>query len=800
MRSPSFSQCTDEVTPMVSTGISIRNNGAILPLSTNAEKELGIDSVCRSRSRSIYVLLILLVPLMLVGIVISAIVLIRLGVVESQVETHEDVINRFRSSFTYDHPAIQVAKAAVSGHGAQRNREDLLSFGTSECPTKCMRRDFEKPPLVVLSLDGFARQYLDDFKVPTLDYIAKCGARAERVYPPYPSRTFPSHYTMVTGLYPESHGIVDNNIFDPNISSKLESMKAESAQGFYQGDPIWNVYKRSGGRAHCLFWPGCSFNVSGLRPDVSPAYNKDLPFRNRFERILDWLLLPPEKRPGLITAYLDQPDSAGHYQIDDKDIEAQLALLETALSSFMFSLRKQGLLSCINLIIVSDHGMQRLGNTYYFSELLKTSGTVTSSGVIGRIHKHKSAASMQQLMEPFECDRGNKWKIFSRSTIPTRKHHQRSSRVGDVIVEGSPGTSFYTTPAQDWHLSGDHGYDYLHPAMHAIFFAMGPSIRKQVVLPPIQNIEYMNLFMDLLGLRTNVPNNGTKGIMDEILVKPPLRTPQFQRPLNECPVTGIAGAVPCDERSCSTEEINRLSASLVCDKPALFPVQIFSTIPRCFQNYCEKYIVVGSTREDDVAVVERLMAAESRSFSCVFVNSKYGNMCKEMPNATEHVRKTLSGDSTSELANIRPLMMSWKKGFVSEILKPLNEYTKLLTEKLGHFVTITGTAFDQDFDGIADTEKSATPSHIFRVLVACAGGAWSADGTSCSNPSDTMVLSFIFPIMEKDINCLPKDELLRDYTARLLDVELITGLIFHFPNIPQMQLSRLKSHVATELW
>ncbi|KAK6020528.1 hypothetical protein OSTOST_13816, partial [Ostertagia ostertagi] len=88
---------------------------------------------------------------------------------------------------------------------------------------------------------------------------------------------------MVTGLYPESHGIVDNNVYDSQLSDELESMKRTEREGFYKGDPIWNIYKRHGGRTACLFWPGCAFNISGLRPDISPPYNKDLPFRNRFD-------------------------------------------------------------------------------------------------------------------------------------------------------------------------------------------------------------------------------------------------------------------------------------------------------------------------------------------------------------------------------------------------------------------------------------------------------------------------------------------------------------------------------------
>uniref|UniRef100_A0A0K0DJE2 ENPP3 n=1 Tax=Angiostrongylus cantonensis TaxID=6313 RepID=A0A0K0DJE2_ANGCA len=123
---------------------------------------------------------------------------------------------------------------------------------------------FPAPSLLILSMDGFSREYLNRFKLSSLNYLAKCGAMAERVYPSFPSRTFPNHYTMVTGLYPESHGIVDNSVYDPSLSDIMENMKNTQKQGYFLGDPIWNVYKRHGGRTACLFWPGCAYNISGM--------------------------------------------------------------------------------------------------------------------------------------------------------------------------------------------------------------------------------------------------------------------------------------------------------------------------------------------------------------------------------------------------------------------------------------------------------------------------------------------------------------------------------------------------------
>ncbi|VDM65623.1 unnamed protein product [Strongylus vulgaris] len=242
--------------------------------------------------------------------------------------------------------------------------------------------------------------------------------------------------------------------------------------------------------------------------------------------------------------------------------------------------------------------------------------------------------------------------------------------------------------------------------MHAIFFAMGPSIKKQVVLPPTQSIEYLNLFIDLLGLPHDVPNNGTIGIMDEILVNPPFRTPYFHFPLNECPVLGPSAAVGCSKSYCSSEQMTRLNAKLACNAPLASPVEISSTIPRCFQNYCEKYVITESAKGPTAAVLERIVRKEqSFSSKCEFVSLKYGSPCEGKSNATGYVSKSLSADSLSELANIQSIIMTWEIEFNSDILEPLNEYTKSTVQRLEQLVVITGTAFDSNLDGIADTVK-----------------------------------------------------------------------------------------------
>ncbi|WKY09068.1 hypothetical protein Q1695_001875 [Nippostrongylus brasiliensis] len=810
MRHGSFINGIDEVTPMVTSDNTPRNNGSIAVIAPMIEERDRPKEVRRSRPVPyFYVLLVTLLTMALIGVIIGLVVIVKLGQMQQseakRAQNIQDVLNNLKlppglGTLFQDSPDRTLDGIALGSQRAYEN-PNLLSYSKiKECPGQCLRRDFSKPPLVILSLDGFARQYLDRYSVEALSYIKKCGATAERVFPPFPSRTFPSHYTMVTGLYPESHGIVDNNVLDTNISDRLESMKSATLPpGFYRGDPIWNVYKRSGGRTACLFWPGCAYNISGMGPDISPPYNKDLPFRNRFDQVINWLMLPKDRRPGLITAYMDQPDTTGHYQIDDKDIERQLQELDTLLRYFLDRLQSEGLLPCINLAIVSDHGMQKTNYTYYFSDAYKDPNVITASGVVGRVYKYKSEATVEQLSKPFTCNRGERWRVFDRHSIPTRKHYQKTPRVGDLIVQGEPGTSFVQDPSKDWKLRGDHGYDYLNPSMHTIFFAMGTSIKRGSVLPAIQNIEYMNLWTRLLGVWP-VPNNGTLGLMNSILAQPPTTFVELYHPLEECPRTGPPAAVGCSS-GCSSDELQRITQRLQCDSEPNVPFRISSEkFRRCYQNYCEKTVVVG-VGNDAPAVVTEILTKEQHlsNESCPFVNSKYGVVCSPISSSPGFTIGSLSADTRSGLANISTIAVALRNGFVRDFLGPLNNYTRSVVEQMGRVVSITGTAFDYDYDGIADDIPRSSPSHLYRVLIACSG-SWTSDGSGCARASDTIVLPFILPHVDGDVNCLAPEKRLLEYTARLKDVELISGFQLQFPQLQYEELLRLRTHIALQLW
>ncbi|CAJ55253.1 Ectonucleotide pyrophosphatase/phosphodiesterase C27A7.1 [Caenorhabditis elegans] len=659
---------------------------------------------------------------------------------------------------------------------------------------KCELSGYTKPPLVILSLDGFAREYVDRNIVQTLNHIADCGVKADKVYPSYPSKTFPNHYSIVTGLWPESHGITDNSVFDPTISPVLESMKSTKYEKFFEGEPIWSVYKRkTGKKANCLFWVGCAYNNSGYAPDVAPAYNQELPFRNRIDTVVEWLKLPVDERPGLITAYLHEPDNAGHYQVDEEDVDEKLAEIDENLDYLMSRLSEEKLLECINFAILSDHGMQLIDKTYYFQDYLDLKGLITAKGVVGRVYINDTTISVNDVVDKFRC-KIDTVKTNTRSDVPTRKHYSRDPRVGEVLLEGRAGVTFYKSKADDYELSGDHGYDYFNPKMHTIFYARGPSFKQNTTISPYQNIQYMNLWMNLLGIEGAVETNGTIGFFDNILTNPPRR----DNPTNvigECPMIAFPSVLKCSG-NVSAETLNQLSVKLTNCAFSPTNIPLYSD-NHCFQNYCDNSVIVSRKGNDARrAIIEVLSRDEaSNPSNFTFLNAKYQSNCpSHIPTGSLTIRQN------SQLSSMVDERIDVPNNFLLKVLDPLQAKSMEYLNKFGKMYVISGTATDINHDGIADSNGSVI-THIYRIMLIC-NSTWLLMNPPLCTDSDSMdTLSFIFPITEQStIDCMSSDDILLDYTATIFDVERISGFQFGIGALSQNQNTIIRRKISTKLW
>lgn len=95
------------------------------------------------------------------------------------------------------------------------------------------------PLLIIISFDGFRYDYLNKTDAPNLAKLASDGVRAPWIEPRFITKTFPNHFSIATGLYEESHGIVGNNFFDPVLNDTFRLGRNESEWWDTGAIPLW---------------------------------------------------------------------------------------------------------------------------------------------------------------------------------------------------------------------------------------------------------------------------------------------------------------------------------------------------------------------------------------------------------------------------------------------------------------------------------------------------------------------------------------------------------------------------------
>uniref|UniRef100_A0A8C5S6C5 Ectonucleotide pyrophosphatase/phosphodiesterase 1 n=1 Tax=Laticauda laticaudata TaxID=8630 RepID=A0A8C5S6C5_LATLA len=235
--------------------------------------------------------------------------------------------------------------------------EKCEDISENQCP-----EGFTKPPVLLFSLDGFRAEYLQTWGklLPVISKLRKCGTYTRSLRPVYPSKTFPNHYSIATGLYPESHGLVDNKMYDPKRNATFTLKNAEKSNPqWYQGQPIWLTAMYQGLKSASFFWPGSDVDVNGSFPNLYKLYNRSIPFEERVITFLRWLQLPEEERPHFYTLYLEEPDSSGHsYGPISSEVILALERVDKVVGLLMDGLKQMNLHNCINIILISDHGME----------------------------------------------------------------------------------------------------------------------------------------------------------------------------------------------------------------------------------------------------------------------------------------------------------------------------------------------------------------------------------------------------------------------------------------------------------
>ncbi|MEO6245463.1 MAG: ectonucleotide pyrophosphatase/phosphodiesterase [Opitutaceae bacterium] len=367
-------------------------------------------------------------------------------------------------------------------------------------------------PLILISLDGFRWDYLEKYaaEAPTLRALRQGGVAARGLIPVFPSNTFPNHYSIVTGLRPAHHGIMNNVFFDPKVGRYFRYNLPAAVQDshWWRGEPIWATAIKQGRQAAASFWVGSEAEIGGVRPTFWKKYDYRIPFESRRDELIGWLQLPAAERPSVIVFYLEETNSAGHtYGPDSPEVGAAIRLTDGRIATMLARLRAENVEP--NLVVVSDHGMTATS----LDRVVVLEDYIARDAV--QIDDEGSALSLRPLRGTAEdivraFARVPHVKAYLRADLPARFHFLRGGdRIAPIWVLPDEGwhagsrasvERLRTRYAAQGYLQGDHGYDPQLPNMHGILIAHGPAFRPGVEIPPVENIHIYNLMCAVLRL------------------------------------------------------------------------------------------------------------------------------------------------------------------------------------------------------------------------------------------------------------------------------------------------------------
>lgn len=402
----------------------------------------------------------------------------------------------------------------------------ILFWGCYANETRTVQKiDKLEPTVILISLDGFRWDYLEKVNTPNLDLLTANGVKAKALIPAFPTKTFPNHYTIATGLYPEKHGIIANKMYDPKFKSTFSLGNRSSVEDshWWGGEPIWVTAEKQGQISATLFWPGSEAPIKGVRPTYWKKYDGNLAYNKRLQKVLDWLELPPEKRPRFIALYFEEPDTEGHkYGPESKQVKNAIRKVDRTLGQLIEALKQRKILEKVNIIITSDHGMTSINpNKVIFLDdyiNLNTVKIIDWSPVLALQPRDGEKEKIYNAL----VNAHPQLNVYYKEDIPERLHFRNHRRITPIIGIANEGWSISSHDLLNslklQFLRGSHGYDNQLSSMHGIFIASGPAFKKGLITEAFENIHIYNLITKILNLKP-APNDGNLDSV-QILLKP----------------------------------------------------------------------------------------------------------------------------------------------------------------------------------------------------------------------------------------------------------------------------------------
>ena len=371
--------------------------------------------------------------------------------------------------------------------------------------------------VVMVSFDGFRWDYSSLYDTPNFDDLASSGVSATRLIPSFPTKTFPNHYTLATGLYPDRHGIINNSFFAPDLQGmyRISDRDMVSNPDAYFGEPIWVTAEQQGIRSACYYWVGSEAPVMDTYPTYWKEYDGSVPYEKRVDQVISWLKLPLHKRPGLVTLYFDEPDGIGHrYGPESEPTGNTVAYLDSILGYLRSGLARLPYADRVNLIVLSDHGMGPISSDRYVNLFAHLQEEWTERVVGGNpVYLIEPAGGyIDTITAVLNAVEGVK--AWQKEDIPEHLHYGSSSRFPGIVVVADSLWSIGTRPDAPRYPGGTHGYDNAFSDMHTIFMAEGPAFKTGYRRPPFENVEVYGIIANILGLEPAETDGNLDNVRD----------------------------------------------------------------------------------------------------------------------------------------------------------------------------------------------------------------------------------------------------------------------------------------------
>jgi len=361
----------------------------------------------------------------------------------------------------------------------------------------------QKPLVVLIGLDGFKPAYLNLGVTPNLKALAQRGVLSKGSISAFPSLTFPNFVSLVTGLTPDHHGIVNNTMTDSRTDQlfTLGSRQAvENPFWWSEVTPIWSNIRSQGGIASAMFWPGSEVEINGQRPNDWVRYEHGMSHQQRLDYLLSWLSRGQDSRPDFATLYLSDVDSAGHeYGPDSQEVKNAVSKVDQTVGQLIAELGKLGLIERTTFVVVSDHGMAStpVEKSIDVSQSLKDFPKAkwewqgATSGI--RLNGEDAQKVLDVLSQQAHLS------CYAKSKLPERFKFGSHPRIPDLVCLSAMGYTVTANPSRKGPL-GQHGFDPQLEEMHGLFLLSGYRV-KPMELGLIENLEVYPLLCQLLGIK-----------------------------------------------------------------------------------------------------------------------------------------------------------------------------------------------------------------------------------------------------------------------------------------------------------